>query len=297
MKAIQFNEYGGPEVLQLAEVPAPEPAAGEVVIKVAAAGVNPIDWKLSRGLMAEQMPATFPAGLGFDAAGTVAAVGQGVADVAVGDEVFGTGSATFAEQTVLSAWAKVPTGIAVESAAGWGSAVETAVRILDQIGIQAGQTVLVSGASGGVGTAVVRLAVARGLTVIGTAGTANQDYLADLGATPVVYGDGLLDRVAEVAPNGIDAALDISGAGVLPELIKLVGDPAMVLSIADFSAPALGAQISTSGADAPKAFAEAAGVTGFDIAIDRRYPLADAGAALERSAAGHARGKIILTVE
>ncbi|SDT27286.1 NADP-dependent oxidoreductase [Microlunatus soli] len=297
MKAIQFDSYGNPDVLQVTEVDTPRPAAGEIVIDVAAAGVNPIDWKIRRGLMAEQIPLQFPAGLGFDAAGTVTAIGEGVTDLAVGDQVYGTGRSTYAEQAVLSAWAPIPSGISVESAAGWGSAVETAVRILDQLGIGSGQTVLVSGAAGGVGTATVRLAVARGATVIGTAGPANQDYLTDLGAIPVVYGDGLVDRVAAVAPNGVDAALDISGAGVLPELIKLTGDPAKVLSIADFTAPGLGAQVSSSSSDAPAAFAEAARTPDFDIPVDRRYPLAEAAAAQEYSEAGHVRGKIILTVE
>nr|WP_319096114.1 MULTISPECIES: hypothetical protein [unclassified Streptomyces] len=189
----------------------------------------------------------------------------------------------------------MPEGVSVEESAGWGAAVETAVRVLDQLGLSAGQTVLVSGASGGgVGTAVVQIAVGRGITVVGTAGAPNQDYLASLGAVPVVYGEGLLARVAVAAPSGVDGALHLSGAGVLPELIEIVGDPSRVLSISDFATLQLGAQVSAAASDHRKAWAEAAALPAFRLPVERRFTLAEAGAAQEHSAAGHATGKTVV---
>jgi NADPH:quinone reductase-like Zn-dependent oxidoreductase len=294
MKAIQFNSYGDADKLNLVDVPTPTPQPGEILIRVAAAGVNPIDWKIRSGLMKDIMPVNFPAGIGGDASGTVLALGAGVSDAVVGESVFGVGRSTYAEEAVLTAWAPVPDGVSIEEAAGWGATVETAVRVLDQLGVSAGQTLLVSGASGGVGTAVVQIAIGRGISVVGTASEPNQDYLASLGAIPVVYGDALAARVAAAAPSGIDAALDISGAGVLPALIEISGDPSRVLSIADFSAPTLGAQLTLAATDHRKAWAEAAALTTFRMPVERRFPLAQAGAAQEHSATGHAAGKTIV---
>jgi NADPH:quinone reductase-like Zn-dependent oxidoreductase len=294
MKTIQFTSYGDAEKLDLVDVPTPTPQPGEILVRVAAAAVNPIDWKIRSGLMKDIFPVEFPAGIGGDAAGTVIALGAGVVDAVIGESVFGVGRSTYAEEAILTSWAPVPDGVSIEESAGWGSTIETAVRVLDQLGVAAGQTVLVSGASGGVGTAVVQIAIGRGISVVGTASESNQDYLASLGAIPVVYGDGLAARVAAAVPSGIDAALDISGAGVLPELIEITRDPSRVLSIADFSAPALGAQLSVAASDHRKAWAEAAAVPIFRMPVERRFPLAQAGAAQEHSAAGHAAGKTIV---
>ncbi|SEC42066.1 NADPH:quinone reductase [Streptomyces sp. 3213] len=294
MKAIQFNSYGGAEKLDLVDIPAPTPGPGEILIRVAAVGVNPIDWKIRSGQMEGMIPVDFPSGTGSDAAGTVIALGEGVVDAVVGESVFGVGRSTYAEEAVLTSWAPVPKGVSVEESAGWGAAVETAVRILDQLGLSAGQTVLVSGASGSVGTAVVQIAVGRGISVVGTASAPNQDYLASLGAIPVVYGDGLVARVAAAAPSGIDGALHISGTGVLPDLIEIVGDPSRVLSISDFAALELGAQVSAAASDHRKAWAEAAALPAFRLPVERRFTLAEAGAAQEHSAAGHAAGKTII---
>jgi NADPH:quinone reductase-like Zn-dependent oxidoreductase len=294
MKAIQYKTYGNADVLELVDVATPVPQSGEILIRVTAAGVNPIDWKIRSGIMEGMIPVEFPAGMGSDAAGTVIALGEGVVDAVVGESVFGVGRTAYAEQAVLTRWAPVPDGVSVEESAGWGTAIETAVRILDQLGLSVGQTVLVSGASGGVGTAVVQIAIGRGLSVVGTASERNQDYLASLGAIPVPYGDGLAARVAAAAPSGIDGALDISGAGVLPELIEIVGDPTRVVSIADIAALELGAQLSTASLDHRKAWAEAAALPAFRIPVEHRFPLAEAGAAQEHNAAGHAAGKTII---
>jgi NADPH:quinone reductase-like Zn-dependent oxidoreductase len=298
MKAVQFAEYGGPEVLGVVEVEEPHAGPGQVRIAVRAAGVNGIDWKIRAGQMSEQNPIPLPSGTGIDAAGVVDEVGDGVQDVAVGDAVFGSGSSSYAEYAVLVSWAKKPAELSFEEAAGYPVPVETAIRILNQVGVKPGETLLVSGAAGGVGSAAVQIARQRGITVIGTAGERNQDYLRSLGAVATTYGDGLVDRVRALAPNGVDAALDIAGSGVIPELIELTGDPAKVLSIADFAAPEHGAQISFATTNAADAVAEAARLFSeglFGIPVEKTFPLAAAGEAQAASAAGHVTGRLVIT--
>jgi NADPH:quinone reductase-like Zn-dependent oxidoreductase len=299
MQAVQFTEYGSPQVLQVAEVEEPHAGTGQVRIAVRAAGVNGIDWKIRAGYMGGGKPLSHPSGTGIDAAGVVDEVGEGVSDVAVGDAVFGTGSATLAEYAVLSRWVVKPTGLSFEEAAGYPIPVETAIRILDEVGVQAGETLLVSGASGGVGSAVVQFARLRGITVIGTASERNQDYLRSLGATPTTYGDGLVDRVRDLAPNGVEAALDIAGSGVIPELIELTGEPSKVLSIADFGAPEHGALVSTSSKNATGAMAEAAKLFtegAFTLPVEKTFPLEEAAEAQATSEAGHVAGRLVVTV-
>jgi NADPH:quinone reductase-like Zn-dependent oxidoreductase len=299
MKAVQFAEYGGPEVLRLVEVDKPHAGSDQVRIAVRAAGVNGIDWKIRAGYMGGGTPLSQPSVTGVDAAGVVDEVGEGVKDVAVGDEVFGAGSATFAEKAVLSSWAVKPDGLSFEEAAGYPIPVETAIRILDQVGVQPGETLLVSGASGGVGSAVVQIARQRGIDVIGTASERNQDYLRSLGAVPTTYDAGLVDRVRSLAPGGIDAALDIAGSGVVPELVELTGDPSKVVSIADFSAPEHGAQVSTNATNTAGALAEAARLFdegAFRIPVEKTFSLAEAAEAQRASEAGHVTGKLVVTV-
>jgi len=299
MKAVQFAEYGGPEVLQVVEIDEPHAGQGQVRIAVRAVGVNGLDWKIRDGFMREQMPLSLPSGSGVDAAGVVDEVGAGVSDVAVGDAVFGSGSATLAEYAVLSSWAKKPAGLSFEEAAGYPIPVETAIRILDQVGVQPGDTLLVSGAAGGVGSAVLQIARQRGINVIATASERNQDYLRSLGAVATTYDAGLVERVRALAPNGVDAALDIAGSGVIPELIALTGEPSKVLSIADFTAPQHGAQVSSGTTNAAQAFAEAArlftaGV--FRLPVAQTFPLTEAAQAQALSAAGHVAGRFVVTV-
>ena len=299
MKAVQFAEYGGPEVLQVVEVPEPHAGRGKVRIAVRAAGVNGMDWKIRSGYLTAQIPIDLPSGTGVDASGVVDEVGEGVTGVAVGDAVFGTGSATLAEHAVLSNWALKPDGLSFEEAAGFPVPVETAARIIDQVGVAAGETLVVSGAAGGVGSAVVQIARDRGISVIGTASERNLDYLRSLGAVATTYGDGLVERVRDLAPDGVDAALDIAGSGVIAELIELTGDPAKVLSIADFTAPQFGAQVSTSGSDAAASFAEAARLFeqgALHIPVEKTFPLAEAGDAQAMSQAGHVAGRLVVTI-
>ena len=299
MKAVQFAEYGGPDVLQIVQVDEPHAGEGQVRISVRAAGVNALDWKIREGYMQEMMSLQLPAGTGIDASGVVDEVGEGVTGVAVGDEVFGTGSDTFAEYAVLSSWTTKPEGLSFEEAAGYPVPVETAIRILDQVGIQSGETLLVSGASGGVGSSVVQIARQRGITVIGTASESHQDYLRELGAVATTYDDGLVDRVRSLAPDGIDAALDIAGSGVIPELIELTGEPSKVLSIADFSAPEHGAQVSTTSTNPADAFAETAKLFtegSFHLPVEKAFPLEETAEAQSASAEGHVAGRFVVKV-
>ncbi len=300
MKAMQFARYGGPDVLELVEVTEPHAADGQVRIQVRAAGVNAMDWKLRSGQFQEMTPLSLPSGTGVDASGVVDEVGPGVEGVKVGDAVFGQGSDTFAEYAVLSHWAIKPQTLTFEQAAGLPIPVETAIRILEQVGVQPGQTLLVSGASGGVGSAVVQIATQRGIRVIGTAGPSNQAYVTSMGATATTYGPGLVGRVRALAPDGIDAALDIAGSGVIAELVELTGDTAKVLSIADFTAPGLGAQVSSVAHEPAAALTEAARLWelgALRIPVERTFTLAETGTAQAVSEAGHARGRLVVAFE
>ncbi|WP_190046343.1 NADP-dependent oxidoreductase, partial [Streptomyces finlayi] len=226
MKKISYAEFGGPEVLQLVEAEQPHAGPGQLRIAVRAAGVNHADWRIREGQILGAHPVELPAGVGLDAAGVVDEIGEGVEGIEIGDRVFGEGTDTYAEFTVLSAWARIPEGLPFEEAAGYPSVVETALRIIREVGVQPGQTLLVSGASGGVGSAVLQIAHARGITVIGTAGATNQDYLRGLGALATTYHEGWVERVRHL--GRVDAALDLSGSGVVRELVELTGDPCRV---------------------------------------------------------------------
>ncbi|HEU5024478.1 MAG TPA: NADP-dependent oxidoreductase [Spirillospora sp.] len=299
MKAVRFNRFGGPEVLDLVELPDPHPGPGEVRIAVRAAGVNPSDWKKRQGLMDQELPQT----MGHEAAGVVDEVGEGVTDVAVGDRVFGLSGegAAQAELAVLSFYAPIPPSLDFAGAAALPAAIETATRALDQLGVGGGATLLVNGASGGVGSAAVQLAVARGARVIGTASPANHDLLRSLGAEPVAYGAGLVDRVRALAPDGVDLALDVAGSGVLPELIGLAGGADHVITVADF----VGAQehgVRFSRGDAGRAvhvlgeIGELIETGRFSLPVARTFPLAEVAEAHRAGEDGHVRGKLVLVV-
>ncbi|MFF8788158.1 NADP-dependent oxidoreductase [Streptomyces sp. NPDC015125] len=297
MKKVSFAEFGGPDVLQVIEAEEPHASPGQVRIAVRAAGVNPVDWRVREGQILKAHPLDLPAGVGLDAAGVVDEVGEGVEGVEVGDHVFGEGSSTYAEFAVLSAWARMPEGLTFEEAAGYPSVVETALRIIREVGVQPGQTLLVSGASGGVGSAVLQIARDRGITVIGTAGAANQDYLRSLGALATTYGEGWVERVRQL--GHVDAALDLAGSGVIRELVELTGDPQKVISIADLAAPELGVRFSGVAGSVPEALAEAVGLISrgkLHIPVEKSYPLAEAAAAHIDSQAGHTRGRRVVVV-
>ncbi|QWF77696.1 NADP-dependent oxidoreductase [Amycolatopsis sp. CA-230715] len=299
MKAVSFSRFGGPEVLELVDLPDPHPGPGQVRIAVRAAGLNASDWKKRQGLMDPELPQT----MGYEAAGVVDEVGDGVTDVAVGDRVFGLSavSGAQADLAVLACYAPIPPSLGFAGAAALPAAVETAARALDQLGVGSGGTVLVNGASGNVGSAAVQLAVVRGARVIGTGGPASHDFLRSLGAEPVAYGAGLAERVRALAPDGVDLALDVAGSGVLPELVELAGGPAHVLTIADFA----GAQrhgVRFSGGDAGRALYAIAQIgelveSGrFSLPVGRTFPLSEVAEAHRAGEAGLVRGKLVLLV-
>jgi NADPH:quinone reductase-like Zn-dependent oxidoreductase len=299
MKAVRISQFGGPEVLQIVDLPDPHPGPGQVRITVRAAGVNPSDWKKRQGLMDSELPQT----MGYEAAGVVDEIGEGVSGVAVGDRVFGFSAegAAQAELAVLSWYAPIPPSLDFAGAAALPAAVETATRALDQLGVGSGSTLLINGASGSVGSAAVQLAVARGARVIGTASPANHDYLRSLGAEPVAYGPGLAGRVRALAPDGVDLALDVAGSGVLPELIELAGGAGHVLTVADFGgARAHGVRFSSG--DAGRAV-HALGEIGeliesgrFSLPVAQTFPLARVADAHRAGEQGHGRGKLVLLV-
>jgi NADPH:quinone reductase-like Zn-dependent oxidoreductase len=269
-------------------------------VAVRAAGVNPIDWKARSGMMREVSPLTFPAIDGREAAGVVDEVGPDVTDVAVGHEVFGfaVGGAA-AEHAILDAVARKPAGFSFVEAAVLPVAVETSVRVFTVLGgVGEGQTLLVDGAAGGVGVAAVQMARARGARVIGTASERNHEFLRSLGAEPTTYGDGLVERVRALAPDGVDLAFDTAGKGAVPDLIALTGDPARVATIADFGAAALGVKV-TGGGDrrAVEALGEAADLVEagrLHMPIQQVFTFAQAADAHRLSQEGHVRGKLVL---
>jgi NADPH:quinone reductase-like Zn-dependent oxidoreductase len=300
MLAVQFSEYGGPEVLQVVDVDEPHAGRGQVRIAVRASGVNPSDVMKVRAGIWKGKPIPLPSGIGVEAAGVVDEVGDGVTDVSIGDAVFGYGRNTAAQNAVLTNWARKPDDLPFDEAGGFPVVVETSTRILAQVGVKSGETLFVNGAAGGIGSAVIQLARYRGIAVIGTASASKHDYLRGLGAIPTTYGPGLVERVRKLAPTGVNAALDLAGAGVIPDLIELVGVPSRVVSVADFTAPQYGAQGSFEVQKNPElALAEAGGLYSdgaFRVTLQKTFPLAQAAEAYKLSAAGHVTGKLVIAV-
>ncbi|MBD2895019.1 Zinc-type alcohol dehydrogenase-like protein [Actinomadura sp. RB99] len=299
MRAVIFAEYGDPSVLEVVETERPEPGPGQVRVAVRAAGVNPIDVKLRSGSMSGGKPLAAPRRLGFEVSGVVDAVGDGVADAAVGDAVAGWPvGGGYAEYALLSVYAAKPDALTWEQAAALPVAGEAAVRSLRALKTRRGETLLINGASGAVGALATQIAVADGLTVVGTAGAANLDRVRALGATATTYGPGLADRVRELAPQGVDAVLDAAGHGALPDAIALRGGVDRVVTIADPAAFDLGVPFLSGGpedqtAEVLRTLLEAA-------AQGRITPPATRGMALDQAAQAHEQvekggaGKIVL---
>ena len=299
MKAIQFETYGGPDVLRLVDVAMPVPSRNQVRIAVHAAGVNPSDWKRREGQYRAFEAVTFPSGVGVEASGIIDAVGSGVSGYAVGDAVFGYAQNAVAEYAVLTHWVKKPADLSFEVAAGLAVAGETAWRALDDVVVAPGETLLIDGAAGGIGTAAVQLARLSGVTVIGTASAPKHDYLRSLGAMAIIYGPGLADRVRAFTPK-VDAALDIAGAGVIPDLIAIVGDASRVVSVADFSAAAYGARFSAGPPRDPErvlgALAQLCVEGRFRLPVAQTFPLAATAEAQAISARKGTTGKLVIVM-
>ncbi|MCX5334320.1 MULTISPECIES: NADP-dependent oxidoreductase [unclassified Streptomyces] len=301
MKAILFDRFGGTEVLHEADIEVPQPGPGQVRVRVKAAGLNALDGKIRSGAMEAAFPTALPAVPGGELAGVVDALGEGVRDVQVGDEVLGwSDTGSYAEYALATTVAPKPAGLDWQHAAALPVAGATAERVLDLLGVVAGDTVLMHGAAGAVGTLAVQLATARGARVIGTAGAANQDYLTSLGATATLYGEGLVERVRALAPDGVDAVFDLAGKGALEDSITLRGGTERIVTISDFRAHQLGITFSSSprersAADLAALAQEAA--TGKVVTTVTAYPLAEAATAQQVSDAGHVRGKLVLAVD
>jgi NADPH:quinone reductase-like Zn-dependent oxidoreductase len=276
MRALQYEEYGTPDVLRWAEAPDVHAGPGTVRITVRAASVNPIDWKIFSGAMAGGKPLAGPGYLGRDAAGVV-------------DEV---------EYAVLNAWARKPASIDWAVAAAAGVAGETSERALRLLGAKAGDTLFVDGGAGGVGAVAVQMALARGIRVIASAGEGNQDYLREIRAIPVLYGEGLADRVRAAAGGTVDEVFDVPGKTPVEELIGLVAEPARVLTIANFAAGQSGVQVTGGGADsrAAEALAEMADLLAENKVVIKvqTFPFERAAEAYRISQSGHVRGKLVL---
>jgi NADPH:quinone reductase-like Zn-dependent oxidoreductase len=302
MLAVQFSRFGPPEVLAVGHRSEPHAGPGEIRVGVRAAGVAPVDLALRAGTSPSRDQLALPHIPGVDAAGVVDEVGSGVDGVAVGDEVFGSvdigrlGGAS-AQFAVLACWGVRPPALSWAEAGAAGTSVETATRALDALGAGAGTTVLIDGAAGGVGSVAVQLAAARGARVVGTGRPESHAFLAGLGAIPVSYGPGLPERVNA----RVDLALDVAGAGSLGELIALTGDPAAVLTLADFSGPARGVRVSLGRyggePDGRHGLADAAALAAagrFRVPVQRLFAATEAAQAHAAAARGPRQGKIVL---
>jgi NADPH:quinone reductase-like Zn-dependent oxidoreductase len=298
MQALQFASYGGPEVLSWADAPDPHAGAGQVRIAVRAASVNPIDWKLLSGAMSGGQPLTETGYLGYDAAGVVDEIGPEVGDVSVGDDVFGRGQNTHAQYAVLDSWARKPPSVDWAVAAAAGVAGETGERALRLLGVEGGDTVFIDGGAGGVGAVAVQMALARGARVVASASEANQDYLREVGAIPVRYGEGVADRVRAAAGGQVDAVFDVAGKTPIEQLTSLVSEPSRVLSIANFAAGQAGARVTGGGEDSRpmEALAEVAELLAQNKLVIKvqTFPFDRAAEAYRISQNGHVRGKLVL---
>ena len=308
MFAVQFDHFGPPDVLAVGTRAEPHAGPGEIRIRVAAAGVSPVDLTLRSGSSPSRDKLVLPHVPGVDAAGVADEIGAGAVGFAVGDEVFGSvdvarlGGAS-AEFAVLASWAGKPPSMSWTEAGAAGTSVETATRALDALGAGAGTTLLVDGAAGGVGSIAVQLAVARGARVIGTARPGSRDFLASLGAIPVSYGPGLVERVRGLGLGLPDLALDVAGAGSLGELIAVTGDPGAVVTLADFTGPARGVRLSRGqyggepdGRHGLAIAAELSAQGRFRVPVQEVFPAARAAEAHTSAARGPRQGKIALNL-
>ena len=313
-RTVRFHEYGEPlDVLRLEEAEVGDPRPGQIRVRVAAAGLNPADWEVCRGFQASSLPR----GFGFDAAGTVEAVGEGVTDVAVGDLVFGTADVTgqpsggAADVAILRSWFPVPSGLDPVEAATLPMVVTTAVWTLDLLDVRPGTTLLVNGAGGMVGYAAVQIALRAGARVIATAGPALTPDLEGFGALVTNYGSGMVERVRELAGGPVDLVLDTvrgrlgQAARGMDELVELAGgDPTRVMTVSNHAgARAVGARVNLDELLASGAFPSSeilrdwAGLAArgeFRLPIARRVPLAEWREAVELSVSGAPHGKVVL---
>ncbi|MEU1506393.1 NADP-dependent oxidoreductase [Kitasatospora sp. NPDC005748] len=301
MKAVTVPRFGGPEVLRVTEVPTPAAGPGEVRVRVYAAGVQPADLAVREGWAPPGVRVELPAVPGNEFAGVVDQLGPDSRGWAVGDQVLGFRPLNSHAEFVTvdgSQLVPKPAGMPWEQAGSLSASGQTAHVALTLLGVGRGDTVLVHGASGGVGTVAVQLARAWGATVVGTASERNHAYLRELGAIPVGYGEGLVERVRAVAPQGVDAAFDAAGRGALEASVELVSDRDRIGTIVDFpTAARLGLRMLRG----PRTAARLAELVelweagGLRLEIADTFPLERAAEAHRMVGTGHVRGKVVLT--
>lgn len=308
---IQYTRLGGPEVLEVAQYPDPVPGEGKVLVDVRAAGVNPRDWKVRKGVR-EGGPIDKPRRLGIDASGVISVVGEGVEGWSVGDEVVvALASGAYTNKLVASAGKllRKPANVSFEDAAALGVPAGTAYQVVASLGPGDGDVLLIHGASGSVGQAAIQFARARGVTVVGTASARNLDRIRELGGIALEYGDGLVERVREAVPQGVDYVLDMAGTdAALQASFELVSDRSHIGTIvAGARAAELGIKAWSGGSPQPLTDEEnalraeglmtaLAGLAdgSFQVEIGAVYPLTEAAEAHRVGEAGEVRGKIIL---
>jgi NADPH:quinone reductase-like Zn-dependent oxidoreductase len=302
-KAVRFDEYGGVDVLYVADVDRPVPGPGQVLVRVKAAAINPGEGKIRSGAMAKVFPATFPSGEGSDLAGIVDELGPDVQGISVGEEVIGftDNRASHAELVVTEAADLVPKppGVSWEAAGSLYVAGGTAWAMVRAVAAGPGDTVVVAGAAGGVGSIAVQLARNAGATVIGLAGEANHAWLSDHGVIPVTYGEGVADRVKAASGGRVDAFLDTFGGNYVELALELGVQPDRIDTIADFTArEKYGVKTDGSAVGGkPEVVAELAGLIEkgqLEIPIAAVYPLSEVRAAYTELERGHTHGKIVL---
>src|SRR3984885_10997306 len=304
MKAVRFDEYGPVEVLDVRDVPVPAPGPGQVLIRVKAAGINPGETKIREGALHELWPATFPSGQGSDFAGVVDKLGPGVTTAAIGEDVIGwvDTRSSQAEYLVAEAahLATKPAGLPWEVAGAIPVAGFTASAMVRAVDLKPGDTVVVAGAAGGVGSIAVQLAKRKGATVIGLAGPSNHDWLIRHDVIPVAYGEGVTDRIRAAARSTVDAFLDTHGGDyvelalnelqVAPERIDSVVRPD---AVAKYGIKADGNAAGASAA-ALEELAAMIAAKELELPVARTYRLTEVRAAYTELAKGHLRGKIVL---
>ena len=302
-KAVRFDQYGGIDVLQVVDVEQPVPGPGQVLVNVKAAGINPGEASIRKGLFAERWPATFPSGQGSDLAGVVAAVGEGVQGFAVGDEVIGFTHKRASQAAFVVVEASDlthrPRNVSWEAAGSLFVAGTTAYAAIRAVSLKRGDTLAVSGAAGGVGSIVVQLAVRKGAKVIGLASPAHHQWLSDHRVIPVAYGEGVEERIRAAADDHLDAFIDTFGADYVELALKLGVRPGRINTIINFEAVTKYGVKSEGNAQAASAavLAELAQLIDqgeLEIPIARAYPLADVREAYRELEQRHTQGKIVL---
>lgn len=306
MKAVFYEQYGDPDVLQYGDQPEPKVGPDSVLVDVRAASVNPVDWKITAGYLDAALPTYFPVIPGWDVAGIVVQPGPSVTEFQAGDEVIGyvrmdtVGLGTFAEKVAapVRALARKPSNVSWAEAATMPLAGLTAYQSLVAVGVQEGDTVLVHNGAGGVGTYAIQIAKAWGARVLATASEKNHDFLRSLGAEPLTYGDGLADRLAEAAPEGLDAVVDFVGGEDWVASLAHLKTPERIASVADAAVKEKGGRyifVRPNPSDL-LALTELVEAGSVKPVLAEAFPLERAADAFRSSIGGHVRGKIAVTV-